>query len=376
MTKVLAVISARASYARAKTVLKSLANSGAVDLKIALIASASSSRYGNLLEQIELDGFQVQVKLETQLDASLASSMAKTTALSLLSLADYIQNENITAVLIVADRHETLAGAIAGSYLGKKVFHLQGGEQTGNIDDKVRFANSFLSDYHFVATRVAERRLRDAGIDSRKIFFTGCPSIDIAANLNPNGIAIDKLRGVGADIERILHDDFIVVLQHSETTSDLSPKQQITPTIDSIEYLGLPTIWIWPNTDHGSEEIVKEIRRCREQGRLQHVHFEKSIAAMDFLVILSQASCVIGNSSVAIRECSFLGTPSVNIGGRQQGREFGINVTHVGFERQSIIEAINRQIQNGKYPADLLYGDGQAGERISDTIIRLLENDS
>lgn len=374
MKKLLAVVSARASYARAQTLLKSLASSKAIDLRIALIASASSTRYGNLLGQIEQDGIRVHVNLETQLDASHASSMAKTTALSILSLVDYIQREEIAALLIIADRHETLAGAIAGSYLGKKVFHIQGGEKTGNIDDKVRFANSFLSDYHFVATRVAEKRLRDAGINPRKIFLTGCPSIDIAADINLDRISMGKLNGVGAGIEEVLAEDFIVVLQHSETTSVLSPKEQISPTIEAIEALERPTLWIWPNTDRGSEEILKEIRKHRERGKLQHVHFEKSIAAKDFLTILSRASCVVGNSSVAIRECSFLGTPSVNIGGRQQGREFGINVTTVGFEKQSIIEAINQQIQNGKYPADNLYGDGESGKRIADTLIRLLES--
>jgi len=372
MTKLLAVVSARASYARAKTVLKGLANSDAVDLRIALIASASSTRYGNLLGQIEQDGIRVQVKLETQLDASLASSMAKTTALSLLSLVDYIQQENIDAVLIIADRHETLAGAIAGSYLGKRVFHLQGGEQTGNIDDKVRFANSFLSDFHFVSTAAAENRLRDSGIDARCIFLTGCPSIDIAANINLEGIAVEKLGGVGAGIEGVLADDFIVVLQHSETTSSLTPRDQILPTIDAIESVGRPTLWIWPNADLGSEEIVKQIRKYREQGKLRHVHFEKSIASKDFLAILNRASCIVGNSSVAIRECSYLGTPAVNIGGRQQGRDFGPNVTNVGFEKNLIISAINRQIQNGRYPANFLYGDGKSGERIAETIVKLL----
>lgn len=375
MTKLLAVVSARASYARAQSVLKSLANSASVDLRIALIASASSNRYGNLLDQIEQDGIPVQVKLETQLDASHASSMAKTTALSIFSLVDYIQQEEIAAVLIIADRHETLAGAIAGSYLGKKVFHLQGGERTGNIDDKVRFANSFLSDYHFVATKVAEKRLRYAGIESERIFLTGCPSIDVAANVNLDGIATKKLGGVGAGIEEVLAGDFVVVLQHSETTSGLTPREQISPTIEAIETVGIPALWIWPNADQGSEEIVKEIRRNRELGKLQHVHFEKSIAAKDFLVILSQASCVVGNSSVAIRECSFLGTPSVNIGGRQRGREFGVNVANVDYEKQSIISAINRQMQNGKYQADYLYGDGESGRRIADIIIRLMRSE-
>jgi UDP-N-acetylglucosamine 2-epimerase len=88
----------------------------------------------------------------------------------------------------------------------------------------------------------------------------------------------------------------------------------------------------------------------------------------DFLRLLCSATAIVGNSSVAIRECSFLGVPAVNIGSRQQGRERGKNVIDVDHDRKSIAGAIAEHRRRGKSPSDRLYGDGKAGARIADTL--------
>ena len=89
------------------------------------------------------------------------------------------------------------------------------------------------------------------------------------------------------------------------------------------------------------------------------------MAPFDFLRVLYNSSCLVGNSSAGIRECSFLGIPVVNIGSRQQGRDRGVNVFDVDYDRREIGQAIERHLSNGRYPQDTLYGDGRAGERIA-----------
>lgn len=336
------------------------------------MASATSNRYGRLDQYIAEDGLKISWRIESQSDASLHSSMVRTTAQSLLGLADYLQNEEISGVLVVADRHETIAGSIAASYLGKTVFHIQGGEVTGNIDNKVRFANSFLSDFHFVATENAAQRLRQCGIEPTRIFVTGCPSLDFISSVENLDLNLTSLRGIGLSHDALLNGKFLVVMQHPETTSAIPYRDQIQTTIESVNKLDLPTLWIWPNSDSGSELMVGQIRKARENGLLKNVHFERSIDPELFIWLLIRASCLVGNSSVALRECSLIGTPAVNIGGRQHNRDKGKNVIDVGFNSREITDAVLSQLEMGRYPQENLYGDGKASFKILELIKKLL----
>lgn len=337
-----------------------------------MIASAANPRYGKLQEFMKADGLSIYAAFDTQLDANQITSMAKTTALSLLSLADHIQSEEYDGVLVIADRHETIAASIAGAYLGKTVFHIQGGEITGNIDNKVRFANSHLSDFHFVSTAKARERLILSGIQPEKVFVTGCPSLDLVGPSQGLAIIEAPLLGIGIDKKTLFENKFLVVLQHAETTSSLTPRDQIMPTIMAINEVDIPTLWIWPNSDWGGEEIVSTIRRCREEGKLSNVHFERSLDSEIFLAILNKASCIVGNSSVAIRESSLLGIPAVNIGGRQANREYAENVLHSDYSLEGILAGIHVQTSQGRFPPDYTYGRGNSGPKIKSLIEELL----
>lgn len=372
MKRVVVVISARASYSRIRSVLLQLLHNRKVELHVVLSASASASTYGKLGAIIERDNIPISWKIDSQIDASLSSSMAKTVGLTMFGLVDYLQNIKADGIVIVADRHETLAGSIAGSFLGIKTFHVQGGEITGNIDDKVRNANSHLSDYHFVSNEAAARRLRDFGIQNESIFVTGCPSLDMVRDNRFDRSSIPELRGVGYPSQEVFGKKYIIVIQHPETTSSLSFSEQIMPTIDSVELSGIPALWIWPNSDLGGEIIVSEIRKAREKGALSLVHFEKTLEPEVFLSILDGASCIVGNSSVALREGALIGVPAVNIGGRQRNRLHGHNVLHVDYKVEEISEAIKKQTTKEKYDSESIYGDGQAGRLIANLIEELV----
>jgi UDP-hydrolysing UDP-N-acetyl-D-glucosamine 2-epimerase len=375
MKQFLTVLSARASYSRVRSVLLSLQKTTGINSHVVLIASAASTKYGKLEHYLQQDGININWKVESQSDAALESSMVRTTSYSMLGIADYILNKKIDGVLVVADRHETIAGAIASSYLNRTTFHLQGGEISGNIDNKVRYANSFLSDYHFVATPKSKERLEEYGIPPSTIYNTGCPSLDYVPKIEKlkGNLTINQLGGVGLESSELFKDRYIVVLQHSETTSHLDAREQVRITIDAIEKLQRPTLWIWPNSDSGSDEVLREITKARESGKLKHVHFERSIDPQFFLSILKSADCVVGNSSVAIRECSLLGVPAVNIGSRQKNRERAQNVIDADFISENVQQSVLTQIQHGFYEPSQIYGDGKSGERISGLIKKLLD---
>jgi UDP-hydrolysing UDP-N-acetyl-D-glucosamine 2-epimerase len=292
---------------------------------------------------------------------------AKSTGLGIIELATTFDNLKPDVVITIADRFETLSTAIAASYMNIPLAHVQGGEVTGSIDEKVRHSVTKLSDLHFVATQRAAERVIRMGEDPETVFVTGCPSIDLAAEiLADTKLDFDPFRkygGVGATPD--LSHGYVVVMQHPVTTEYELARNHTSETLYAVRDLGLPTLWFWPNVDAGSDGTSKGIRAFRELEQPVNIHFFKNMFPSDFLRLIYNSRCLIGNSSVGIRECSYLGIPVVNIGSRQMGRERGQNVLDVGYDRYSIIDAIKKQLNNGRYFQNKLYGDGGAGVRIS-----------
>jgi UDP-hydrolysing UDP-N-acetyl-D-glucosamine 2-epimerase len=253
------------------------------------------------------------------------------------------------------------------------VAHVQGGEITGSIDEKVRHAVTKLADLHFVATEKAAVRVIRMGEDPQTVFVTGCPSIDIAASVlrDPtlNFDPFERYGGVGTAVD--LSNGYLVVMQHPVTTEYKLAGQHVRETLYAVQDFGKPTLWFWPNVDAGSDGTSNGLRTFRETQRPTNIHFFKNMSPCDFLRLAYNSQCLVGNSSVGIRECSYLGIPVVNIGTRQSGRDRGQNVLDVGYPREEIREAIKHHLDNGRYPCDTLYGDGQAGERIARLLAEL-----
>jgi UDP-hydrolysing UDP-N-acetyl-D-glucosamine 2-epimerase len=301
------------------------------------------------------------------LEGANPASMAKTTGIGLLELATVFDNLKPDVVVTVADRYETLATAVAASYMNIPVAHIQGGEVTGSIDEKVRHCVTKLSNLHFVSTQLAAERVVRMGEEKSTVFVTGCPSIDLAAEVlaDPtlNFDPFERYGGVGAPVD--LSNGYLVVMQHPVTTEYELARGHVTETLYAVCDVGLPTLWFWPNVDAGSDGSSNGIRTFRERENPSCIRFFKNMTPNDFLRLIQNSSGLVGNSSVGIRECSFLGVPVVNIGSRQAGRERGRNVLDVGYNRTEIISAIEHHRRNGRYPNDKLYGDGQAGKRIA-----------
>ena len=365
--RICVVVTARPSYSRIKTVLTAIRQDPKLELQLVVAASALLDRYGTAVRYIEEDGFDIAARVYMVLEGENLTSMAKTTGLGLLELATVFDNLKPDAIVTVADRYETLATAIAASYMNMPVAHVQGGEITGSIDEKVRHAVTKLADLHFVATDKAAEQVTRMGEDPDTVFVTGCPSIDIAAKVLCNPLLdfdpFARYGGVG-ELQDLSHG-YLVVMQHPVTTEYTLAREHAMETLYAVRDLGLPVLWFWPNVDAGSDGTSGAIRTFRELERPANMHFFKNMAPTDFLRLLYNSQALVGNSSVGIRECSYLGVPVVNIGSRQSGRERGQNVIDVGYDRAAIREAVRRHLGNGRYPPDPLYGDGKAGERIA-----------
>jgi len=365
--KVCVVVTARPSYSRIKTALIAIREHPDLELQLVLAASALLDRYGRVEEQIHEDGFEVAARVFMVLEGENPTSMAKTTGIGLLELATVMDNLRPDMVVTIADRFETMATATAAAFMGIPLAHVQGGEVTGSIDERVRHAVTKLSDIHFPSTRQAGDRLERMGEAPERVFVTGCPSIDLAAEAaGSRALDFDPFTRYGGVGELLnLDEGYIVVMQHPVTTEYTDARDHALEVLHAVDGSGLNALWFWPNVDAGSDGTSSGIRWFRENHPHARMHFFRNMAPTDFLELLIHSRGIVGNSSVAIRECEFLGVPAVDIGTRQSGRERGANVVPAGYDRGEIQTAILAQADHGRYDSGHLYGDGLAGERIA-----------
>lgn len=365
MKKIAVVVASRANYARIKSVLHAIRDEKGLELQLIVAASALLHRYGNALEVIEREGFTPAAKVQFLVEGETPMTMAKSTGLAISEFATLFENIRPDVVVTVADRFETLATAVAASYMNIPLAHTQGGEVTGSIDESVRHAITKLAHLHFPATQVAQERLICMGEDPNWIFLTGCPAIDLILRTDLTQSPRDILARYGGSGDPInLDQPYLLVMQHPVTTEYPAGAQQLEQTLRAVERLHMPTVMLWPNADAGSNDIAKAMRVFREQRNPVGVRFYRNFSPEDFLVLMSHAACMIGNSSSAIREGAFLGMPAVNVGSRQDCRERGPNVIDVGYHADEIVSAVKRHLAVGRYSPSHIYGDGSAGSRI------------
>ena len=358
------VITARPSYAKVRTLIAALVNRH-VDVQLIVCASALLERYGKVVDVIRKDWPYVPITevWSTYEGANLLTSAKETGAL-LTELSSVLLQLRADACVVCADRHEVLAAAQAASYLHLSVVHLQGGERSGSIDDRVRDAITQLADVHLVATDCA--RLRVYSLTGRydNVYNTGCPSLDVAKQaLSEPPVTVKELGGAGTFLDP--QEPFLMVLQHPVTNEMDQARAQMDATLNAVIRFDLPVLVMWPGQDAGMEDVSKQIRLEQQTGR---IHTLRNLPPNRFLRLLTQCSVLIGNSSAGIRECSYLGVPIVNVGTRQQGRERGPNVVDVPHNAGIIAMEIARQREHGRYPMSTLYGDGTAGEKMADVL--------
>ena len=361
MRKVCVAVHSRANYGRVKSLMRAVENHPQLELQLVIGASALLYRFGSAIDVIRNDGFSPDATCHMVIEGGTPATMAKSTGLGIIEMTSFFEHLKPDMVLTVADRYETLATAIAASYMNVPLVHTQGGEVTGSIDESVRHAITKLSHIHLPATARAAENVIRMGEDPEKVFLIGCPAMDllIDTNLDLPRDFFSRFGGVGARID--VDKPYIVVLQHPVTTEYSSQGEQIRETLRAIQGLDMQTVWLWPNVDAGTDDISKQLRVFREENPAAKVHFFRNFAPEDYARLINNSACLVGNSSSGIREGAFLGIPAVNIGNRQRGREHGSNLVTVRPDAREIREAVRAQVAHGRYEPSQLFGAGDAG---------------
>ncbi len=367
MKKVCVVVNSRANYGRIKSFLRATNKSKKLKLDLVVGASGLLYKYGEVVKIIQKDQLPISKKIYSIVEGGNLTTMVKSTGLALTELATYFETSKPDFVVVVADRFENMSIAVAASYMNIPLVHVQGGEVSGSIDEKVRHAITKLADIHFVSTSRAKEFVIKMGENKKRVFKTGCPSIDL---VNKKSFYLDKKiflkTGVGGK-NIYKKKNYIVVLQHSNTNEYFDTLRNIGQTIKAISKLPskIGVIWMWPNIDAGTDEISKLIRKFYEKHTKKNLYLCRNFPPEVYAKVIKNSLCIVGNSSSAIREGSFLGIPAVNIGTRQKDREIANNVISVNYKYKEILSAIKKQIKKGYYKKNTLYGDGFAGKRMA-----------
>lgn len=369
--KICVVVASRANYGRVKYVMKAIQEHPDLELQLVVGASVLLDRFGNALRVIEKDGFVPTRKIYYVVEGENLETQAKSTGLGIIELSTVFEDIRPDVVITVADRYETMATAIAATYLNIPLAHIQGGEITGNIDELVRHAITKLSHYHFPSTEQSRERLIKMGEQPERIVNSGCPSIDTLCHQDLS-ISNEKMKeygGIGYQID--FTKPYILMIQHPVTTSPEEGRIQVEKTLEALKGRKEQKIIMWPNIDAGSDLVSRGIRIFRDNNNDLNFSYYKNFPPEIYNCILNSAVCAVGNSSSFIREASFMGTPAVIVGDRQEGREHGSNVMFAQYDTQDIVECLEKQISHGRYESEAIFGKGNAGEIIADYLAKV-----
>jgi UDP-hydrolysing UDP-N-acetyl-D-glucosamine 2-epimerase len=362
-------ITSRAYYGRSQLLIRKLHAHPDIELELMLGGSILLDKYSrHIAADIEASGFNISASFLNVIEGGNHVAMAKTACLTALEFTNGLSTIDPDIVVICGDRFEQLAIAMTAAYLNFTLAHIEGGDVSGSIDESVRHAITKLSHIHFVTNHEASRRVLAMGEDPRFVFNTGSLDVELASRVD-TVVTSDQINAYGVGHTVDIKKPFLLVIQHPVTT-ERDNREHIESTLTAVAASGLPAIWFWPNPDAGTAEMSESLRHVREQHAelTAHMRFITNIPVEEFVSLLRQATCVIGNSSAGIKECSYLGTPVVNIGGRQHGRLTAEHVVHVPYEASAIREAIMRQVAHGRYAPSTLYYRPNTSDQILEVL--------
>jgi UDP-hydrolysing UDP-N-acetyl-D-glucosamine 2-epimerase len=369
--KICVVLVDRANYGRLKPVMYEIKNHPRLELQLVVAGTMVLRRFGEPVRGLKEDGFGVDSELYIELEGSNPISMAKSVGFGIVEFCSEFQKLKPDLILLIGDRYEALSAAIAAAYMNLCIVHVQGGEVSGSIDESARHAISKFAHYHFPSTARSAEYLIRMGERPETILGIGCPSGDIAKKLDRR-IPQDMLSGKGSGAEVDFARPFLLAIYHPTTTSYGTEAAQMTEVLGGLERLRMQTVLLWPNIDAGSDDISKTIRLFRDHHHTSDwLRIIINLPPEDYLKVLANAACAIGNSSSFVRDAGFLGTPVVLIGERQRGREHDRNVTPIEIQAEGIADAIRSQLKHGRYPSSTLYGDGDTAPRIAQALVDL-----
>ena len=333
------------------------------DLSLVVTGMHLAGNYGQTMEDIRVTGLRVCGEIPVDVETRTPLSMSSSIGACLVGLSALLQRERPDILLVLGDRGEMLAGAIAALHLGIVCVHVHGGERSGTVDEPVRHAISKLSHYHLVATQESRERLIRMGETPERIHVTGAPGLDgITSDAE---LSADECRRA---LNLPARQPFVLAVFHPVVQQASDAFAQTVAILEALSGAGLPVLWLEPNSDAGSQEILRALAHTalpRGSSRISHLKRPLFCSAMKHCTVM------VGNSSAGILEAASFGTPVVNVGDRQRFRERNSNVQDVAEDAAAIACAIALAVLRGKGPCTNKFGDGLSAPRIASHLLTL-----
>lgn len=360
---VLVVTGTRAEFGLLYSTLKAIRASKILNLRLLVTGMHTLPRYKLSLKEIQL----LQIPIAGLVSISEHGNMLSWLSQEIQGIAEYCRKNLPDCILVLGDRDEALAGAIVGSHLGIPVAHIHGGDITGQttVDQLNRDAITQLTTYHFAATDKSAFRIKKMK-DTGTVYVAGAPGIDMIKSANK----IPKI-SIASKYSFSIKKKWMLIIMHPEPLEkNVSFESQIMSVINAVKTFEAEKIWIYPNSDTGTDVFIRYIDDLASQGR---IHLYPHIPRQDFIELLQTVDVLVGNSSAGMIESTYFHLPVVNIGCRQNNREHSTNIITVGYHSNQIVKGIHQAFssrfrQKCKI-AKQIYGKGNAGGEI----VKILE---
>jgi GDP/UDP-N,N'-diacetylbacillosamine 2-epimerase (hydrolysing) len=367
------VTGTRAEFGLMEGTLRAIRAQTGLRLQIVATGMHLDPAHGRTVDQIREAGWRADATVPWRAANDDLGTLARETGRATAGLADTFEKLGSDIVLVVGDRVEAFAAATAGHLSGRVVAHVHGGDRAlGQVDDALRHAITKLAHVHFPATAESAERIAKLGEDRWRIHRVGSPGIDgIEKAAAPWRVA---LREFGVYARRIQKGRYALLVLHPTSVDEEAEDRQALRLSTEVVNAGFDqVVVVFPNNDPGSAGIVRAWRRLADLGAVMsevgnHVIVFDNLPRPAFLGLLRDAAVLVGNSSSGIIEAASFGTPVIDVGPRQAGRERGENVTTVPFRQADIRSALTRIWNNGKplrFPKKNPYGRGDTARRIA-----------
>jgi GDP/UDP-N,N'-diacetylbacillosamine 2-epimerase (hydrolysing) len=366
--RVAVVTGTRSEYGALHSVMTAIAAESRLELQIVVTGMHLLPQFGRTEQDIARDGWQIAARAPMQKGDDDQLDQARGLARGVAGIAEFLAAAHTDIVVVLGDRIEAMAGALAAVTTGRVLAHIHGGDvAAGDFDDSLRHAITKLAHLHFAATRRSAQRIIRMGERREHVYVVGAPGLDRVRELMGEGNKATRQRGNEADCGRAGLGTALVVYHASGRTPAVE-ERGMTAVLNAVEKGGLRRLIVYPNTDRGHTGVLRAIRRHAARcGRNGAVKVARSLARDDYLRALLAADVLVGNSSSGIIEAPLAGTPSVDVGARQAGRQAaGPSVVHAAENEAAIRAALRKALRSRpRLGGRNAYGDGQAGPRIA-----------
>jgi len=367
MRKIGVVTGTRAEYGYLKPLMAEIEKDDELELTPLITGMHLIKEFGETYRAVEQD-FPDAIKVPMRMKSDSLKAMALYLSSGINNFANHLDKSDIDILIVLGDRSEALAAALAALYLNIPIAHVNGGDVTGGIiDEQIRHALTKISHIHFVQTKQNAERVKKMGEEKNRIFLTGALTIDVIKNTK-----LKPKKTIFSQLNLNPRKTTFLVVQHPITTIEDKGYHEFKEVVQALETLKRQTVLIYPNCDAGGKKFIKLIKKIEKKDFLKVI---KNLDHIDYLSLMKAVDLMIGNSSSGIIESPSLRIPVINVGSRQSGRQRSDNIINIPSQRDKILNSINFALTNESFQKKVnncnnVFGNGTSSKKI----IKILKN--